>query len=206
MGRACDGLPQLGAWQRRPAVVLAQHGPRKLALAHQLGANAVSQYAYIGGSVNGSGPEVPNHPLPYASNAAQELQHWEACKATGAEVLPCITAGWDPRPREVVPPPWSSGGAHPGCNVSGQARCFVRDPSMPELTLHTQRTVEWVGANIGGAARANAVLLSAWNEHDEGHWICPSLYLTRDEDTSVRGLLCAADLKSCRMNWLLAFI
>ena len=34
--------------------------------------------------------------------------------------------------------------------------------------------VDWAGGNPG-SAKANAVILSAWNEHDEGHWICPSL-------------------------------
>ena len=43
-----------------------------------------------------------------------------------------------------------------------------------ELTAQTRRVTDWVRATPA-AAKANAVLLSAWNEHDEGHWICPSL-------------------------------
>ena len=81
-----------------------------------------------------AGPDVPGHPLAYANNAAQELQHWADAAAAGAEVLPCITAGWDPRPREVTPPPWSGGAAHPGCNVSGQALCYVHDPTMARIS------------------------------------------------------------------------
>ena len=50
----------------------------------------------------------------------------------------------------------------------------VQDQTMAELTAKTRRVIEWVKATPA-AAKANAVLLSAWNEHDEGHWICPSL-------------------------------
>ena len=151
----------------------------QMALARSLGADAISQYAFIGSAVNGTGPDVPNHPLSYQSNADQEAAHYEACASAGIDVLPSITAGWDPRPREVIAPPWQHGGAPKGCNVSGAALCHVEDPTMAELTAQTKRMVKWVGEHkrvvAGGVAKANAVILSAWNEHDEGHWICPSL-------------------------------
>ena len=132
----------------------------QMALAKKLGAEAISQYAFIGAAVNGSGPNVPNHPLPYQSNADQEAAHYAACATAGIEVLPSITAGWDPRPRQVIgrsesnlpvgcnfgdqfsdrlvvmtAPPWQHGGAPKGCNVSGVALCHVEDPTMPELTV-----------------------------------------------------------------------
>ena len=34
--------------------------------------------------------------------------------------------------------------------------------------------LEWVGSNRH-SAEANAMIISAWNEHDEGHWIAPAL-------------------------------
>ena len=82
----------------------------QMALARSLGADAISQYAFIGSAVNGTGPDVPNHPLSYQSNADQEAAHYEACASAGIDVLPSITAGWDPRPREVIAPPWQHGG------------------------------------------------------------------------------------------------
>ena len=45
---------------------------------------------------------------------------------------------------------------------------------MPELENHTVAGIEWVKANPK-AAEANMMILSAWNEHDEGHWIAPTL-------------------------------
>jgi hypothetical protein len=146
----------------------------QMALAKKLGCEAISQYAFIGSAVNGTGPNVPNHPLPYERNADQEAAHYSSAAARRIEVLPSITAGWDPRPREVIPPPWQHGAAAKGCNVSGVALCHVEDPTMQELTSHTSRMVKWVRENPS-SAKANAAILSAWNEHDEGHWVCPSL-------------------------------
>lgn len=146
----------------------------QIALARKLGAEAISQYAFIGSAVNGTGPNVPNHPLPFQSNADQEAAHYSASAAAKIEVLPSVTAGWDPRPREVIPPPWQHGGASKGCNISGVALCHVEDPTMPELTFHTRRMVNWVRKNPS-SAKSNALIVSAWNEHDEGHWVCPSL-------------------------------
>lgn len=160
----------------KPYIVAMGWGsPRsQMALAKQLGAEAISQYAFIGSPVNGTGADVPGHPLAFQSNAEQEAEHYTECATAGIEVLPSVTAGWDPRPREVKPPPWQNGAAPKGCNVSGVALCHVEDPTMPELTAHAKRMVQWVHDNPG-SAKANALILSAWNEHDEGHWVCPSL-------------------------------
>eukprot|EP01050_Picozoa_sp_SAG11_P016210 SAG11_NODE_2185_length_3711_cov_1.448228_3_plen_66_part_00 len=38
---------------------------------------------------------------------------------------------------------------------------------MAELTAHTTDGLDWVGKNSGGVAEANAMVLSAWNEHDD---------------------------------------
>ena len=46
---------------------------------------------------------------------------------------------------------------------------------MEELTAHTTAGLEWVSKHSDDAAEANAMMLSAWNEHDEGHWIQPAL-------------------------------
>lgn len=45
---------------------------------------------------------------------------------------------------------------------------------MPELENYTYRGLKWVSENRA-VAEANVLMLSAWNEHDEGHWIAPAL-------------------------------
>jgi hypothetical protein len=148
-------------------------------LAKQLGADALSQYAFIGYFADGTSYDgKPGTPLPYALDAKEEAQHWASAATAGAAVVPSITAGWDPRPREAGPVTSWVQKFPPGCNASGVAQCWVQDPTMAELTAQTKQMVSWVHANSDpktGAAQANTVLLSAWNEHDEGHWICPGL-------------------------------
>ena len=51
---------------------------------------------------------------------------------------------------------------------------YIVDPTMAELEAHTAAGLEFVSSNPA-AAEANMMLLSAWNEHDEGHWIAPAL-------------------------------
>ena len=104
-------------------------------------------------------------------------------------MIPTVSAGWDPRPRHDYPCPWGGAGSP----------SYIVDPTMAELEAHTgpshtrfvvamsgslNRTLlrcwaaadglEWVGSNRH-SAEANAMILSAWNEHDEGHWIAPAL-------------------------------
>jgi hypothetical protein len=61
------------------------------------------------------------------------------------------------------------------------------DPTMLELRNHTRDVVSFALEHGGetGVARAKVVLVSAWNEFDEGHWICPSL---RSEPTQTAKL------------------
>ena len=51
---------------------------------------------------------------------------------------------------------------------------YVRDPTMEQLQAHVADGLEFVSANPA-SAEANMMILSAWNEHDEGHWIEPAL-------------------------------
>ena len=135
-----------------------------------LGVDAISQYAFVDGQYTAH----PGTPTPYAHNAALERQHHADCASSGTALVPTVTAGWDPRPREARPPPWQHK-SKPACNSSaGQGICWVQDPTMPELTEQTRAVVAWAAATTE-AQQSGAVVISAWNEHDEGHWICPSL-------------------------------
>lgn len=51
---------------------------------------------------------------------------------------------------------------------------WVVDPTMPELEAHVAEGLDFVAKNAE-TAEANMVLLSAWNEYDEGHWFAPAL-------------------------------
>ena len=47
-------------------------------------------------------------------------------------------------------------------------------PTAQELKDHTFNTLKWTHSN-SDVTEANAVISYAWNEHDEGGWLCPTL-------------------------------
>jgi hypothetical protein len=119
-----------------------------------LGADAVSRYVT---GASGSGKPFED------AVAAPERGWWAKQVEAGHKVVPPISAGWDARPRVDLPCPWGV----PGPNWS-------QDPSMKELAAHTAAGLKFAQDNTE-AAEAETVMISAWNEHDEGHWIEPAL-------------------------------
>ena len=149
---------QLGAGN--PYIVImdfsAEHGKK---LADMLGADAISAYAT---SAGGKG-------APYADLARHTEGFWEQCKATGAKVVPIVMSGWDRRPRVERPMPWETW-QKPGEGIEQ----FYEAPKPEELAAHLKRAVDWIRANPA-AAPADAAIIYAWNENDEGGWLVPTL-------------------------------
>jgi hypothetical protein len=88
---------------------------------------------------------------------------------SGAKVVPLVTAGWDRRPRVMNPVSWETPPRR-----SDEMDYYYASPSPRELAAHLQRALSWC-ARHRGAAEANAILIYAWNELDEGGWLVPSL-------------------------------
>jgi len=121
--------------------------------------DAVSAYATGGGTKQGGGYQQ------YIANA--EFTRWSGWASAGKKVIPTVSAGWDNRPRAAAPLGYP-------CPWGVASGTYIDDPTMSELENHTLAGMEWVKANPA-AAEANIMMLSAWNEHDEGHWIAPAL-------------------------------
>lgn len=119
-----------------------------------IGADAISAYAVAGGAQDG---------VPFEKLAAKAHAFWEAGKATGCHVVPIVTTGWDNRPRVENPPPWTK----------GSDNHYVA-PTTTQLARHLADALNWTRSN-GNAAPAQVILVYAWNEHDEGGWLCPTL-------------------------------
>jgi hypothetical protein len=116
--------------------------------------DAVSAYTFGAGKPGGE---------PYASAiAGPEAARWKSRAAAGKKTIPTVSAGWDNRPR-INTCPWGNG-----------SFAYTTDPTMAELEAHTAAGLAFVKANPG-TVETNTMLLSAWNEHDEGHWIEPTL-------------------------------
>jgi hypothetical protein len=121
----------------------------------RLGLDAIGAYASNGGA----------KAAPYEALAAHTERWWDAFRETGCEVAPLVTAGWDMRPRVETPVPWVQG---------GDIEQYYEAPRPSELAAHLSRALEWC-RNHPDSARAQTVLIYAWNEFDEGGWICPTL-------------------------------
>jgi len=129
-----------------------------------LGCDAISAYA----------AGIENAVVPYSRLAGNAERFWEGCRATGAQVVPIVMTGWDPRPRIEHPMPWGNPyGVHDG-QVDRSER------GTPEtIADHLGNALHWMTEHRD-AAQAQTALIYAWNEFDEGGWLAP----TRSEGTA----------------------
>ena len=125
----------------------------------QLGADAISAYAASGGGIE----------APYYELAKYAEDFWNRSKATGSEVVPIVMSGWDRRPRVINPMPWEKY-QKPGVGIEK----YYQTATPAEIARHLCHAISWINANKS-AASANAVIIYAWNENDEGGWLTPTL-------------------------------
>lgn len=123
--------------------------------ARQLGLDALGAYAANAGGRGAS----------YAELATGAEGRWDQLAATGLPVVPLVTSGWDRRPRVINPVPWEG--------PRGDLAEYYEAPTPAELAAHLRRGLDWCDRHE--AAQARAVLIYAWNEFDEGGWLCPTL-------------------------------
>lgn len=151
--------------------------------------DAASAYGTGGGKPEGT---------PYETCIAKpEANNWGQWAKDGWKVIPTVSAGWDNRPRGDGMCPWMK-------PVPIDKIGYCVDPTMQELEDHTLSGLKWVQDNsgAGGAAETNMMLLSAWNEHDEGHWIEPALdkYGGTEKLEAIARALSKADARAASLN------
>lgn len=162
--RAFDGLREAAraAGSGDPYCVLLNWTPDVAAeQMRAIGFDAIGAYATIGG---GAGRR------PYAALARHTRQFWDKCRATGARVVPIVMAGWDRRPRIENPVPWEK----PREGETIETALHFAAPRPQELADSLSDAVRW-SRNHRQANPAQAVLIYAWNEIDEGGWLVPTL-------------------------------
>lgn len=134
-----------------------------------IGADAISAYVTFGGG--GS---------PYSGLVFSEVNNWDSHKATGKKVVPWVTSGWDPRPRYDNPVSWTTVGPND----------WIQTATAVEVANHLSDGLNWVGS-YPSSAEANTVLMYAWNEFDEGGWICPTLLDGTERLDAIRNIISA---------------
>jgi hypothetical protein len=144
----------------RPYIVVMGWTPESAeAWRKKLGADAISAYAIT------RNPDAS----PYADLRAHLRQFWDRAAALDTQLVPPAMAGWDRRPRTARPVPWEK------WQVPGEGmNRYYETPTPEELAAHVAEAVTWVAAHPQNCA-ANAVLIYAWNENDEGGWLVPTI-------------------------------
>lgn len=164
------GAAALAAGGRRPYPVLMGFDPRQAAQDMQtLGFDAVSAYA-AGGQYRGemwSYSRLTDH---------VRKNYWEVCRQSRIPTITFVTAGWDTRPRLEHPVSWMLVEATSDPTLPAEQKPLIDDVTATpaQLAQHLQDALEWTRRNRD-LNPANAILIYAWNENDEGGWLIPTL-------------------------------
>lgn len=150
-------------------LIVAQvwHAEEGARLVDRLGFDAISAYAMVDLANWG------DQEYPYSNLAAGNRAFWESCRATGKQVIPLVSAGWDNRPR------WRDPQRYEELYKSKPRGPWYVQPTPDELAANLRSALDWIEADPQ-ATEPRTVLVYAWNESDEGGWLVPTL----DEGTA----------------------
>ena len=126
--------------------------------AKEIYANGISDYA------------IQKSQLSFKALTEAAEKIWEEDIKSQVQYIPCVTAGWSPHPRYINPPFWTAAN---GGIAQGN---WCEDASAVEIFDHLAYGLSFMQhENVKLFTKANTVIMYAWNEHDEGGWICPTL-------------------------------
>lgn len=100
----------------------------------------------------------------YAAFAKNVMKNNEARKEYGLQLIPEFSTGWNPTPRFERPTPWA---AYPD-------RVYVEDNDGGGFEAAARDLKVWMEEN-GRYVKSGHVLSFAWNEFEEGGYVCPTL-------------------------------
>lgn len=108
---------------------------------------------------------------------AVEKDYWEAAAEVSAPYIPLVTTGWDKRPRQDNPVSWEKGHDY------HRQKVFPSRAEPGEIAEHLRNGMSFVTKHPD-ICKANAVIIYAWNEYDEGGWLAPTRNTGGRPDTS----------------------
>lgn len=121
-----------------------------------LGFEAVSAYAY--GSDDATFAKLCTR---------VETDYWQAASVARIPYVPLVTTGWDKQPRKDNPVSWERDHAY------HRQKVFPAPATPAEIATHLQHALAFARQQ-SDLCRANTAIIYAWNEHDEGGWLCPT--------------------------------
>ncbi len=100
-----------------------------------------------------------------------ETNYWHDALKSNTPYIPLVTTGWDKSPRKDNPVSWEKDAPYHKQDV------FPSRATPAEIAAHLKSALDFVKAHPQ-ICKANAVIIYAWNEYDEGGWLAP----TRGQD------------------------
>jgi hypothetical protein len=141
----------------KPYYVLMDSDPaRAFTTGSPQGFHAVSAYAY------GS-----DHPTFAQLARAVKENFWQKAARAGVPYVPLVTTGWDKAPHKDNPVSWEKDSAY------HRQAVFPSAATPDEIAAHLRRAIRFV-RDHPAQCEANAVIIYAWNEYDEGGWLAPT--------------------------------
>ncbi|GAB5562185.1 MAG: hypothetical protein SynsKO_38320 [Synoicihabitans sp.] len=122
-----------------------------------LGFSAVSAYAYAS--------DVPTFK---ELTELVERDYWQPARDHRIPFVPFVTTGWDKRPRQDHPVPWE-----PLDRAYHEQETFPSMATPDEIESVLRKALQLV-QHEPDLCVANAVIIYAWNENDEGGWLAPT--------------------------------
>ena len=159
--KAVEALRAAARARRLPepyCVAMVPWPDKAKAFAETSGCDAISAYAVQAGGKD----------APFADLTTYVEDFWKRSMDTGAKVVPLAMTGWDRRPRIERSVFWEHNEGW-GADIER----FYHQAKPAEIGNHVRKAVEWTRSHPTNA-EAQAVIIYAWNEHDEGGWLCPT--------------------------------
>lgn len=104
---------------------------------------------------------------PFEAMHLRNIEKWEneskACEENGLQFIPTITSGWNNETRHENPVSWIT---------MDLSKSYVQYATADEVYNQAKAAKDFL---IKKNIPVNSAIIYAWNEHDEGGWICPTL-------------------------------
>ena len=135
-----------------PYAVIMNVSPKQALLAY---GDAVSSYAIYG-----------KHNEPFSNIMQYAVDEWENFRKSGMQYVPTVSYGWNPEPRFHNPVSWIGVPKHSWADYA----------TSENITEHVTYAYSYMQHKmVKDFTKANTMIAYAWNEHDEGGWICPTI-------------------------------
>lgn len=108
---------------------------------------------------------------PFSTVAERAYSLWGSFNASEIPYVPTVSLGWNPEPRYINPVSWNS--------VPNNS--WAKLPRADEIEEHWLYALSFMAhPSVYENTPANVLLAYAWNEHDEGGWLCPTIVVDKD--------------------------